>query len=133
MTKPRKSRTSVKQRSKRKRGEKALRSAGRPEDILKQETAYGPRKARAPQGTAHGAPPSTHKLHHPMEIAAQHWMQALMLPWVGWTALGTMMLHWPVMHLRLGALQHSDESRSERGRTKTRVSSGRVALLPERL
>lgn len=123
MTKPRQSRASVKQRPKRKRSEKALRSGGRAEDILKQETAYGPRKARVPQGAASNAPLSTRELHHPMEVAAQHWMQALMLPWVGWSALGTMMMHWPLMHTRLGALQHSDERRSERGRSKARARS----------
>jgi hypothetical protein len=101
----------VQQRTKRKRAAKALRSAGRAEDILKQETAYEARKAGAPQGHARDVPSRTRKLDHPMDVAAQHWMQALMLPWAGWTALGAMMMNWPIAQMRLSALQRSDEKK----------------------
>jgi hypothetical protein len=53
-----------------------------------------------------------------MEVAAQHWMQALMLPWAGWTALGAMMMNWPFAQMRLGAVARSDEKRGGGGRSK---------------
>ena len=109
MTKPRQTRASVQRQTKRRRTTKALRSAGRAQDILKQEEAYAPRKAGVPQGYAQGGPSHTRGLQHPMEVAAQHWMQAMMLPWAGWTALGAMMMNWPIAQMRLGVPQRSDD------------------------
>jgi len=111
VTKPRQTRASVQQRTKRKRAAKALRSAGRAEDILKQPAAYESRKAGVPQGHARDVPAHTRKLDHPMDVAAQHWMQALMLPWAGWTALGAMMMNWPVAQMQLHTLQRGDEKK----------------------
>ena len=118
MTKPRKTRKPVQKRSKQKRVARALRSTSGAQEILKQPEAYEPRKARAPQGEARGAPARTRNLQHPMEVAAQHWMQALMLPWAGWTALGAMMMNWPFAQMRLGAAERSDEKRGGGGRSK---------------
>lgn len=120
MTKSRKTHASAHRQTKRKRATKALRSAAPAEDILKQEAAYAPRKAGPPQGHARGSPERTPKLDHPMEVAAQHWMQAMMLPWAGWTALGAMMMKWPMMQMRFGALQHSDAKMADGPRRERR-------------
>jgi hypothetical protein len=112
------SRTQSKRQSKRATPAKALKSARPAEDILKQNVAYGrPKPSRVQGKSAHDAPPAARKLQHPLEVAAQHWMQALMLPWAGWTALGAMAMNWPLMHMRLGAEQRPDEKRREAGRS----------------
>lgn len=120
VAKPR-SRTQPKRQRKRATRAKPLKSARLAEDILKQEAAYGrPQPTRTQGKNAHDVPHATRRLQHPMEVAAQHWMQALMLPWAGWTALGAMAMNWPLMHMRLGALQHADEKRAGTGRSQTR-------------
>ncbi|MFM9849989.1 MAG: hypothetical protein ACKVP3_22890 [Hyphomicrobiaceae bacterium] len=117
MAKPR-SRTPSKRQPKRATPAKALKSARSAEDILKQNVAYGrPKPSRVQGKGAHDAPPAARRLQHPMEVAAQHWMQALMLPWAGWAALGAMAMSWPLMQLRLGAEQRPDEKRGGAGRS----------------
>lgn len=116
MAKPRSSRS--KRPSKRTTTAKALRTKARAEDILKQDEAYRqPKKRRRKEKGAREAPPAARRLEHPLEVAAQHWMQAAMLPWAGWTALGTMMLNWPLMQMPFGALQRPDEKRNARTRS----------------
>ena len=111
MAKPR-SRTQSKRQSKRAPPAKALKSARSAEDILKQNAAYGrPKPSRVQGKSARDAPPAVRRLQHPLELAAQHWMQAFMLPWAGWTALGAMAMNWPHMHMRLGVEQSPDEKR----------------------
>jgi hypothetical protein len=113
--------TQSKRQRKRATRAKPLKSARPAEDILKQATAYGrPQPCRTQGKSAADGPPATRRLQHPMEVAAQHWMQALMLPWAGWAALGAMAMNWPLMQLRFGALQHADEKRAVTGRSQTR-------------
>ena len=100
MAKPR-SRSPSKRQPKRAGAAKALRSTRRAEDILQQKTAHKRQKtSRQPKENATSASriqPEARRMHHPMEVAAQHWMQALALPWAGWTALGIMMFNLPLM------------------------------------
>lgn len=118
--KPR-SRTQPKRQSKRATPAKPLKSARSAEDILKQDVAYGrPKPSRVQGKSAHDAPPETRRLQHPLEVAAQHWMQALMLPWAGWTALSAMAMNWPMMQMRFGELQRADEKRSPAKRERAR-------------
>ena len=113
------SRMQSKQRRKRATRAKALKSGRPAEDILKQDAAYGRSKPSQVQGkSARDAPVETRRLQHPMEVATQHWMQALMLPWAGWTALGAMAMNWPLMQMRFGAVQREDEKRSGSGRSR---------------
>jgi hypothetical protein len=99
VAKPR-SRSKSKRQPKRASAAKALRSTPRAEDILQQKTAY--KRQKTPRQPKESTPSASHvssearRAHHPMEVAAQHWMQALALPWAGWTALGIMMFNLPL-------------------------------------
>ena len=102
MAKPR---SQSKRKSQGKTRTKPLRATHRAEDILKQNAAYKRQKTKHPQekhaaSGENNVPPTTNRVQHPFEVAAQNWMQVLMLPWAGWNALGAMMVNWPLMPLR---------------------------------
>ncbi len=35
----------------------------------------------------------------PIELITQHWLQLWVLPWVGWTGVGLVMLNWPSIYV----------------------------------
>lgn len=121
MAKPR-TRPQSKRQPKRARAAKALRSTQRPEDILKQNAGYKRQKTshdlKEDATTASRIPPEARRMHHPMEVAAQHWMQALVLPWAGWTALGIMMLNLPLAQWQSMAAGSTDAKPRTAGKAR---------------
>lgn len=124
MAKPR-SRSQSKRQPKRAATAKALRSARRAEDVLKQNAAYKRQKtshhAKEDATPASRTPPEARRVHHPLEVAAQHWMQALVLPWAGWTALGVMMLNLPLMQWQSAAAGSRDAKPRPAGKAQARA------------
>ncbi len=124
MAKPR-SRPQSKRKPKTKTAAKALRSTERAEEILKQKTAYKRQKTNHHPEThassgGNGVPPATGRVQHPFEVAAQNWMQVLMLPWAGWNALGAMMVNWPLRQAQSGLVQSRDDKPRSTGKAQAR-------------
>ena len=120
MAKPR-----TRPQSKRASAAKALRSNQRAEDILQQKTTSKRQKTpRHPKENATSGSritPEARRVHHPMEMAAQHWMQALALPWAGWTALGIMMFNLPLMQWQSATAGSRDARPRPAGKPQARA------------
>jgi hypothetical protein len=98
-------------------------STARAEDILKQNAASKRQKTnlhleKHTTSGGNNVPPTTGRVQHPFEVAAQNWMQVLMLPWASWTALGAMMVNWPLMPLQPG--QSRDAKPDSGGKAQAR-------------
>lgn len=55
-------------------------------------------------------------------LMAQHWLQLCLLPWVGWTGVGLMMLNWPSIY----APAADDGASREGSRSILQSNEGRI-------
>ncbi|MGE5511137.1 MAG: hypothetical protein ACM31O_07795 [Bacteroidota bacterium] len=68
----------------------------------------------------------------PIELITQHWLQLWVLPWVGWTGVGLMMLNWPSIYAPAAddSVSH-EESRSISQSNEGRIVPFRQSSLPK--